>query len=136
MNLYTFGYRGRSFSDLSDHVVRGEHLVADIRFSPKSPWSPFWSRKNLKERFGSSYEHIRDLGNIQYRTHGVIEIADIKRGCERLEFFLNLGITPILLCACEEYDHCHRKVVAEYVCNKLGIESKEFRGESQHFQCD
>lgn len=54
-------------------MIRLRKLVADnvtlldIRSSPRSAW-PQWPRKQLAERFPSSYLHVPELGNINYSS--------------------------------------------------------------------
>jgi len=110
MKIYTAGYKNWSFYEFKTKVEElGNILICDIRYSPKS-FHPFWTKKNLKKYFGKNYIHVKDLGNINYKKDKPIEIANADKGCKDL--MSKLDGDCLLLCACEDVEKCHRKLVA------------------------
>lgn len=113
--LYTFGYARGSHMDLEGFIDLGCRIV-DIRFAP---WSkhPIWQKAYLDARFGSSYLHLRDLGNRLYRT-GEIDIHRPEAGLTRLGELL--ADTPcVLMCACPQLYECHRLVVSRLAADRF-----------------
>ena len=57
---------------------------------------------------------MRDFGNENYKTPGMdaVRIVDMQSGVTMLQ---QEGRSVILMCACKDYDHCHRKIVAEHL---------------------
>ena len=106
--VYTLGYSGRQLDEIRAMVEEKEAILFDIRFSPRSR-NPTWSEGNLRAAFGARYRHIRALGNANYRGHS-IRIQDFDAG---LRAITESGRPVILMCACKEYEHCHRRLVAE-----------------------
>ena len=51
-----------------------------------------------------------------------LELLDIKDILNQLKQF---GDDIILLCTCKDYEHCHRKIVADWFFKELNIEIKE-----------
>lgn len=95
-------------------------LLVDIRYSPHSRWSPHWSRKALEAAWGGRYRHIRTLGNVNYNRPGLsIQLADAEAGVRWAVEALQAGHSLLLLCACREYEHCHRKLVEEQVMQAI-----------------
>lgn len=61
---------------------------------------------------GWHYRCIKALGNVNYRwPERPIQIARLEKGLGEVEGYLYRPV--FLMCACKEYEHCHRKVVAE-----------------------
>lgn len=121
MNLYTFGYQSGSFYEFKAKVDELDALVLDVRYSPFTAM-PFWGQRQLRELLGSSYRHIKALGNVNYKDHGNIQIADMDSGCNEVIDLIVLDFPCILLCACRDYDTCHRKVVAEELKRRIGCD--------------
>jgi uncharacterized protein (DUF488 family) len=116
MILYTAGYNNWVDDDFFKTLreLNEDYVVIDVRFSPfsKMPW---WTKKALSNELGESYIHMGKLGNINYNSvNSLIKIADIET-CEKVIQIMNKGFVCILLCACDEYDKCHRKIVAEEI---------------------
>ena len=89
-------------------------IVLDIRKMPASRWQPQWGKGRLSETLFPYYEHVPDLGNVNYKEpEKGIQIADLAAGIQRVEFHARRGFVPILLCACKEAASCHRTVVAD-----------------------
>lgn len=110
VKVYTLGYLGRTQDDLAAIVERLDAKLLDIRFSPFSRNQQFagWA---LKRRLtDQNYQHIKPLGNVNYKNGGPIEIADFPAGLE----VIRQSVRPvILMCACRDAAGCHRTVVAK-----------------------
>jgi hypothetical protein len=121
-NVYALGYaQPDSEATLQTLMARNlRMLLVDIRYSPRSRWSPQWSKKALQATWGDRYWHVQALGNVNYRlADAPIQLLDAETGiCWAVEH-LRSGYSLILLCACREYDRCHRKLVEEQVMQVL-----------------
>lgn len=126
MNLQTIGYTEPDAQARLDAFMAAPNAaLVDIRYSPRSRWQPAFNQKRLIERYGDQYIHCKALGNINYnnREQG-IKLADPEKGVVRVVELLQAGHAVMLLCACKDYEQCHRKVAYELVTqlrNELGI---------------
>ena len=124
MIIYTAGYNNwtdDSFKEITDEL---NAVVIDIRYSANA-FLPFWTKKYLQKMFGDRYKHIPQLGNKNYRYRGFqIEIDDINK-CNIVIDLMRSGTNCILLCACVDYEKCHRKIVAEEIQKRIQCEIKE-----------
>lgn len=112
--VYHVGYRsGWTPRRLAAEIAgRGLDLF-DIRFAPGRPGA-VWSRENLSRLLGGRYRWAGDmLGNRNYSGGGPIELVDATTGIMVLGSLLRGGYTPVLMCACGDYESCHRRVVVE-----------------------
>ncbi len=125
--LYTFGYTGSTPETLKNVaealgailVLSAAEVVVDIRFSARSR-AVRWTGKRLVETLGERYAHIRELGNANYKDRdGEIVIADLDAGMHKLLEIL-LQKPAILLCACQGWQSCHRRVPAEAAAGRYG----------------
>jgi hypothetical protein len=116
--LYTFGYGDTGSETL--HRLRDDldALVVDIRFNPRSRLA-HWNAGPLQRLFGDHYEHLPALGNLNYRAGGPVEFMDLTMGIHRLLELL-LVKPVILLCACSDYQVCHRLPAAQAVVERFG----------------
>jgi hypothetical protein len=120
--LATIGYmepeaRGR----IDAFVARPYAYLIDIRLTPYSRWHPEWNRPALQARYGRRYGYWRGLGNVHHRERNKpIHLLDPERHIQHLSEELLRGRSYLLLCACKNYAHCHRKVVYEQVLLALG----------------
>jgi uncharacterized protein (DUF488 family) len=113
--VYTLGYLQRGSMEQLRKLVADNVIVLDIRLSPRSAWLQ-WSRKQLTERFQSSYLHVPELGNVNYRSPDLpIQLQDEKQGLWAVRFWLDKGYDVCLLCVCAEVSACHRLTVAALV---------------------
>lgn len=104
--LFTYGYQHGRPSDLESFINDGA-LIVDIRFSPFSK-NPMWSKAALAARFGSSYRHLRDLGNPNYRSpESGIALYRPEVGIPCLVDML-ADRPCVLLCVCPQVYECHR----------------------------
>ncbi len=79
-----------------------------------------WNEESLRQAFGARYKHIRALGSASYRGNSV-RIQDFDAG---LRAIAESGRPVVLMCACKEYEHCHRSVVADRL-GELGFSVTE-----------
>jgi hypothetical protein len=107
-NFYTTGYTGKAFEQLPALLDFHDAILADIRFAPVSrhlQWTKNYLSLMLKER----YRHVAALGNRNYKTHGgAIQIHNLEIGIRLIQSW---ETNVILLCACQELENCHRRVV-------------------------
>ena len=120
--LYTMGYNNFSFFEFRDKLKSLDAIVIDVRFSPNS-YSSFWGKDYLKDLFGDSYIHIKELGNKNYSDKSLeFDIPGLENGSKKVIELLEMGFDCILMCSCSDYNKCHRKIVAEYICEKTNCE--------------
>jgi len=118
--IYTLGYTGTKPEQIKAIVKKLGALLVDIRFSPHSR-VPQWESRNLKALLDPQYLWLKDLGNVNYKNGGPIQLADGPKAAFMLAPIL-AHQPVILLCACKEVHTCHRKKAAEYLAEKLGGE--------------
>lgn len=93
-------------------------LLIDLR---KTPWSSIsaWRRPVLCERYEERYGWFgQTLGNLNYNTGGPIQLANPGPGIARLAALLEEGYDLILLCACRNYEECHRHTVVDLLASR------------------
>lgn len=118
--LYTIGYAALEGIEQLQELLTPDILIVDIRYYPSSRWRPEWSRKRLMERFAPNYYHIRELGNINYRSPRLpIELLNAEAGISWIVSHLQTGRDICLLCACADWHLCHRRTVAELLQNEI-----------------
>src|SRR2546429_4738267 len=118
--LYTVGYASLEGVDQLQELFAQQILIVDIRYYPASRWRPEWSRKRLSERLTTKYCHIRELGNVNYRSSTLpIELVDATAGISLIARFLRAGHDVCLLCACADWHSCHRRLVAELLHKEI-----------------
>jgi uncharacterized protein (DUF488 family) len=125
--IYTFGYNGRDPQALRDLLVEMDAVLVDIRFNPVSR-QPGWNRYDTKETIGlatllgNSYCYMSALGNVNYKG-GDIELKAPAIGVAMLQILAEEH-TVVLMCACREFEKCHRKTVSELL-SYIGITTEE-----------
>ena len=118
--LYTIGYATLKGVEELQGLFDQQVLVVDIRYYPASRWRPEWSRKRLSERLTTNDCHIRELGNVNYRSSTLpIELVDATVGISLIARFLQAGHDVCLLCACADWHNCHRRLVAELLQKEI-----------------
>lgn len=113
-----WGYTGHKIGELE--ALLKQHapcMLFDVRFSPRSR-NPVWIGARMKEHFGKLYYHAMGFGNLNYRG-GPIQLCNPTTEIANVRKCLEHGKTVILMCACPDYNQCHRKVVAELLQSKL-----------------
>lgn len=122
MKIYDLGYQSIKNASLLVQVVNSLNaIVVDVRLSPRSR-DPQWNRKALLTSLGERYVHVEALGNLNYKVAAPIVIKDLPAGLLFLGHYLELG-PVILLCACWDRHHCHRKVILDYLESKCKLVS-------------
>ena len=116
--IYTVGYLNITRKNLFNVVKDLNAILVDIRYVPYS-YSPFWKKQELEKCFFGKYVWIKELGNINYDNKS-IEIFNIEDGCEKLFKLDKENI--FLMCACQNFDKCHRKFVAEYLRDNFKLD--------------
>lgn len=119
--VYAIGYTAAGSEQLLEQVMSDPMmLLIDIRLVPRSRWFPQWNKKQLVKRWDKRYRHERRLGNLNYKNRRKpIELVDAAGGIESLVALLQAGYSLVLLCACVQYEACHRKLVAELLLQSL-----------------
>jgi uncharacterized protein (DUF488 family) len=120
--VYALGYTVPGTGLLLESWMREPNtLLVDIRLSPSSRWFPDWRGSALAGRYGSRYQHLPAFGNVKYRTPGTVQLVDAEAGIEWAMAHLRQGRSLVLLCACKDYDRCHRKVVYDLLQRQLAL---------------
>jgi uncharacterized protein (DUF488 family) len=119
--VYTIGYAAADSMQMLEQVMSDPAmLLVDIRLVPRSRWFPQWNKKQLIQRWSKRYRHERRLGNLNYKNkRKPIELVDAAGGLAFLVELLQAGYSIVLLCACVQYDACHRKLVADLLAQSL-----------------
>jgi uncharacterized protein (DUF488 family) len=118
--VYTIGYTGRTPGEIRQIVEARDAMLFDIRYSTNSRHSR-WTQPYLQAVLQDRYVHVRDLGNVNYRSSGPIQILDYEAGRDQIE---RCDKPVVLMCACEKYQTCHRQVVAQML-RRDGFEVQE-----------
>ncbi|GLV56332.1 hypothetical protein KDH_31730 [Dictyobacter sp. S3.2.2.5] len=129
MKLGTLYPRGYAALDADQQVEvlmqSSDTLLLDIRLNPTSRWRPQWRKSALQERWRDRYIHKRDLGNVNYRNDQPIQLLNPARGIEEVAQMLRRGSSLVVLCACKDYEMCHRHTVVELL--KIAIPEIEVK---------
>jgi hypothetical protein len=115
--LETIGYtEADAASRIETYLSQPRSYLVDIRYKPYSRWNPNWNRQALKVRYGRQYVHMPGLGNVNYGKPGLpITLANPEQHLSDLATAINQGASYLLLCACKDYERCHRKTVYERI---------------------
>ena len=129
--LYTLGYAvSGSVDALEELMTASEVLIIDIRERAQSRWWPVWNKKQLRTRWGSRYTHEKKLGNVNRRDRSlpvVLHGPAPEQSIAGIAALLQHGYSVVLLCACKDYELCHRKVVAEMIQQVMSENEQEVR---------
>jgi uncharacterized protein (DUF488 family) len=125
--LHTLGYAAPDAEQqLATLMADPSILLVDIRYNPRSRWRPQWNKKALQAAWGDRYRHVQALGNVNYRLPDApIQLLDADAGIQWAGETLQAGYSLILLCACRDYERCHRKTVKELIEAALGEKAQE-----------
>jgi uncharacterized protein (DUF488 family) len=118
--LYTLGYSGWTLEAIQEVAQAHNAVVCDIRYAPFSR-HPQWRKHQLVQLLGARYQHVRALGNRNYKSGGPIILSDYETGKQAIAEILATGQSVILMCACKELAHCHRRIAAEQLAADLGV---------------
>lgn len=116
--LYTLGYLYPEATTTLMAVMASDlmTLLVDIRYRPRSRWSPQWSKRRLQTTWADRYRHVKTLGNVNHRLADVpIQLFDADAGIRWVVETLQAEHALTLLCACRDYEHCHRRIVKELI---------------------
>lgn len=113
--LHPLGYHEPHAEEQLHHLMSDSGmLLIDIRYRARAPYSRVWTKKALTAAYPERYLHMRDLGNINYQNPQLpIQLANPLRVLPQCVGLLQAGFSLVLLCACKEYEQCHRKMVYE-----------------------
>jgi activating signal cointegrator 1 len=117
--ILTVGYNADWTPDLlAAEMHRLGALLFDIRLNPTSTHAE-WRRNALQQRLGVRYTHVGALGNLNYANGGEIRLAAPHMALKLAAAALDLG-PIILLCACPNWQTCHRNDAAAFLAEQLG----------------
>jgi uncharacterized protein (DUF488 family) len=121
--LLTIGYTEENAQERIDAFLVNERaMLVDIRLSARSRWNGHFGKGALEKRYKKQYVHIPEFGNVNYRPGDRgkgIELAWPDLGLKQIMPLLRSGHSLMLLCACKDYEQCHRKVVYDLIMAKL-----------------
>lgn len=132
--LLTLGYtEPDAMSRLDAFLAQPDTGLIDIRYSPRSRWHPKFTQAALLQRYGSlKYGHCRELGNVNYNKPGEpIKLYAPEEGVRLVIRLLQSGYSLVLLCACKEYEHCHRKTAYDLIMTTLASDETTESGTKQ-----
>ena len=138
MEVYTIGFTKRTAADFFGTLRRaGVKRLLDVRLNNSSQLAGFTKKENLpfflKEICGAEYIHdpllapTQDLlndykkkkGNWQDYERGFLQLMGQRRIEEKIDRRLFEAPTA-LLCSETTAQHCHRRLVIEYLSKKWG----------------
>lgn len=123
--ILTIGYTEENAQERIDAFLSNEDAaLVDIRLQPRSRWQPQFNKAALEARYPAQYIHVQKLGNLNYRPADRakgIDLLDAQSGVSAIIYLLAQGYPVMLMCACKDYEHCHRKVVYELLQARLRI---------------
>ena len=120
--LLTLGYtEPDALQRLDTFLAQSDTGLVDIRYSPRSRWRPVFNQAALIERYGPlKYGHCRELGNVNYnKPNEPIKLSAPEEGVRWVVRLLRGGHSVMLLCACKNYEHCHRKMAYDLIMAAL-----------------
>ncbi len=110
--IVTLGYRQEGAEEQLARLVAEDYLILDIRKRAGSRFDPAYNRGQLAQRFPQAYHRIPELGNTNY-PHRPFLLVDQETGLRHALTLLEGRPGAILLCACADWQECHRSLVAE-----------------------
>jgi uncharacterized protein (DUF488 family) len=140
--LFTIGYeQAKSNAVLGELAAAKIELLVDVRAVAASR-RPGFSKRQLAaglDEHGISYLHLRGLGTPKegreaarsgklkefrriFETH--LKTAQAKEELDELATIVNSGRRVCLLCYERDVAHCHRRRVAELVCERTGVSAE------------
>ncbi len=116
MNIGTLETIGYAEPDAAQRIAKflaqPRTGLIDIRYSPRCRWDAQWNKSALQAKYTRQYIHLRCFGNVNYNKPGQpIQLANPNERLASLVNFLLNDASLMLLCACKDYEHCHRKTV-------------------------
>ena len=139
MTLFTIGYEQAKSASVIDELKRAEvGLIVDTRAVAASR-RPGFSKRQLAaglDEAGIGYIHLQKLGTPKEgrdaaRSGNLTKLFDIyekhlatpqaREQLDELTAIVNSGRPVCLLCYERDVDHCHRKRIAELICERTGV---------------
>lgn len=119
--LIALGYAMRGSENmLRDLMKDGRTVLADIRDNPVCTWSEIWNPPALRAAYPGRYWPLRELGNANHTNPDAgIRLNDPERGLTLLLEALKRR-QVIILCACANFEACHRRAVVE-LADQAGV---------------
>lgn len=144
--LQTIGYTEQDAAQRIDaFLAQPKSGLVDIRYMPRCRWNAQWNKSALQAKYGrGKYVHERCFGNVNYNKPGQpIQLVNPDEQLNTVVNFLLSGGSLMLLCACKNYERCHRKVVYDLVMQavqKRMVEEQERQMQptmqyDEHRQC-
>lgn len=120
--LYTLGYGNRSLISFISVLLKNNiNTLVDVRSIPYSRFRPEYNKKRLIEvlgKVGIRYIHLESLGGKpkkpEFYIDGKLCYDKLRRtrgyqeGIGHLEYLLELGLFPAIMCSELDYHNCHR----------------------------
>lgn len=125
--LFTLGYaEPDALARLDAFMARDDAALVDIRLRPTSRWCPDFRQPALIARYGMMrYAHCIDLGNVNCALKDApIILRSPADGVRRVVRVLEHGRAVVLLCACKDYERCHRKVAFDLIMAAMSAAEK------------
>ena len=138
--LFTIGYEGKTQSEFLDQLeAAGVRLLIDVRAVAASR-RPGFSKRQLAaglDEAGIGYLHLQKLGTPKEgrdaaRSSNLAKLFDIyekhlatpeaREQLDELTAIVQSGRPVCLLCYERDVEHCHRKRIAELICERTGVE--------------
>lgn len=126
--LQTIGYTEKDAAQRIDAFMQQPGAVlVDIRLSPWCSWDTQWCKQALSEKYGKAYVHLREFGNVNHGKDLPIKLLDPAKYLAATVRALLRGRPVMLLCACKDYEKCHRKVVYELLATMFQQQAEKGR---------
>jgi uncharacterized protein (DUF488 family) len=116
--LCPVGYAAPDAGELVAEVMQmySQAVLVDVRLHARSRWFADWNKSRLLTQWGERYVHEKRLGNLNYRyPDRPIVLAEPEPALRQVMQWLAQGYVLVLLCACADYERCHRKVIVERI---------------------
>jgi hypothetical protein len=120
--LETIGYTEKDAAQrLEAFLAQPRTGLIDIRYSPRCRWDARWNKSALQAKYRTrKYIHLRCFGNINYNRPGQpISLATPREWLNNVVNALLHGSSLMLLCACKDYEQCHRKTVYDLIMGEV-----------------
>ena len=118
--LETIGYAEKDADRrIAAFMTRPGARLVDIRLSPWCRWNEQWSKTALHQTYGNAYIHLRTFGNVNHGKPLPIQLLNPEKHLTATVRALQRGLSLLLLCACKDYERCHRKTVFDLISSAL-----------------
>ena len=121
--IYTIGYRQPDALAQLARLTEEGYRIVDIRRRAGSRYRADYNLWRLAYRFGDAYHRLRELGNENYQQPGApFVLVDQQTGLKKVIAIINErtgGRGIILMCACADWQRCHRAYVADLLLEQF-----------------